>query len=134
VLKPIQSFSVIFFQEEQAAFTDKSLVVANADNKRKAYEFLDRISPHGSTDPMAGLKIAFDQNPQLIYLVTDGDFDQVGNAAVEKYIAERNANKQVKICTIAFVSRGEEYEKVLKRIAEQSGGTFRYVSGEEIGQ
>ena len=133
-LVPSQSFNVIFFQEDKAASIDKGLIVANPESKRKAYDFLEKTSAHGTTDPISAMKLAFDQNPQLIYLLTDGDFDQVGNEAVEKYIAERNANKQVKISTIAFVSRGEEYEKVLKRIADQNGGIFKYVSDEELGR
>jgi len=131
-LRVIQSFNVIFFQETSAAAVDKNLVVANPENKRKAYDFLEKTAPHGSTDPIPALKIAFDSKPQLIYLLTDGDFPD--NEAVLKYIRERDKDHSVKINTIAFVTRGEEYEKVLKTIATETGGLFKYVSDKELEQ
>jgi hypothetical protein len=130
-LQPIQVFDVIFFQEKDVASAEqRALVVANPDNKRKAYKFLEQVAAHGSTDPIPALKLAFDQKPQLIYLLTDGDFPD--NQAVLDYIRQRNAEHKVKINTIAFVGRGEEYEKIMKQIAKDSGGIFKYVSGEEL--
>jgi len=129
-LKPVQTFDVIFFQEKDVASSEKSLVVANPDNKRKAYAFLDNVAAHGSTDPIPALRLAFDLKPQLIYLLTDGDFPD--NQAVLTYIRQRNGDKKVKINTIAFVGRGEEYEKVMKQIASESGGLFKYVSGDDF--
>jgi len=129
-LQPVQVFDVIFFQEKDVATAARSLVVANPDNKRKAYAFLEQIAAHGSTDPIPALKLAFDQRPQLIYLLTDGDFPD--NQAVLQYIQGRNGDHKVKINTIAFVGRGEEYEKIMKKIAQDSGGVFKYVSGDEL--
>lgn len=129
-LKPIQAFGIIFFQEQEAAALDAKLVMATADHKKQAQEFLDQMTPHGGTEPIHGLKIAFDQEPQLIYLLTDGDFPD--NQKVLDYIRQRNIGGKVKINTIAFVGRGEEYEKVLKQIAQENHGSFRYVSGGEL--
>lgn len=129
-LKPIQAFGIIFFQEQKAAALDRMLVMANGEHKKQAYEFLDQTTPHGSTEPIHGLEIAFDQEPQLIYLLTDGDFPD--NQKVIDYIRRRNVGRKVKINTIAFVGRGEEYEKVLKQIAQENHGSFKYVSGGEL--
>ena len=43
-----------------------------------------------------------------------------------------NKDKKVKINTIAFMDRGEEYEKLLKQIADENGGLFKFVSDTEL--
>ena len=44
----------------------------------------------------------------------------------------RPANAKVKVHTIAFVDPGEDYEKALRQIADDSGGTFRFVAAEDL--
>ena len=55
-LKPIQSFNIIFFQDQKCvALDNSSMVPATPDNKRKAYAFLDNVTTSGTTDPIPGL-------------------------------------------------------------------------------
>jgi hypothetical protein len=130
-LKPVQSFNVIFFQEEQAAGLSKAgLLPAVGENKRKSQQFLQDVHPTGPTDPIPALELAFRQRPELIWLLTDGDFPD--NDAVLAFIRERNKHRAVKINTIAFVTRDEGYEKVLRTIAEENGGQFRFVAEAEL--
>jgi len=130
-LKPIQSFDILFFAEDNyEALDKKALLLAAPENKRKAYEFLDKTAPHGSSDPIPGLRGAFAVQPQLIYILTDGDFPN--NAQVVEEVRKLNKDKKVKINTIAFMERGEEYEKVLKQIADENGGLFKFVSDAEL--
>lgn len=129
-LKPIQAFDIIFFSEDNYLAMDKGLLNAIPETKRKAYDFLDKTSPHGSSDPIPGLRAAFATQPQLIYMLTDGDFPN--NAQVIEEIRKLNAAKKVKINTIAFMDRGEEYEKLLKQIADENGGLFKFVSDSDL--
>lgn len=130
-LKPIQSFDIIFFSEDNFfALDNKSLLLATPENKRKAYDFLDKTAPHGSSDPIPGLRAAFATQPQLIYMLTDGDFPN--NSQVLEELRKLNKDKKVKINTIAFMDRGEEYEKLLKQIADEHGGLFKFVSDTEL--
>lgn len=130
-LKPIQSFDIIFFSEDNfVALDNKSLLLATPETKRKAYDFLDKTAPHGSSDPIPGLRAAFATNPQLIYMLTDGDFPN--NNQVLEELRKLNKDKKVKINTIAFMDRGEEYEKLLKQIADEHGGLFKFVSDTEL--
>ncbi len=130
-LKPIQSFDIIFFSEDNfVALDNKSLLLATPETKRKAYDFLDKTAPHGSSDPIPGLRAAFATQPQLIYMLTDGDFPN--NSQVLEELRKLNKDKKVKINTIAFMDRGEEYEKLLKQIADEHGGLFKFVSDSEL--
>jgi len=80
--------------------------------------------------PIPGLRAAFAAEPQLIYLLTDGDFPN--NTAVLEEIRKLNAARRVKINTIAFMDHGEEYERTLKQIADENGGVFRFVGEGEL--
>lgn len=128
-LRPVQQFNIIFFNDT-AHVLDRELLMAVPEVKRKAYEFMDGVSASGSTEPVAALRAAFAARPQLIFLLTDGDFPN--NAEVLAEIARLNADKRVMINTIAFMDRGEEYEKLLQRIARENGGVFKFVSDSDL--
>ena len=46
--------------------------------------------------------------------------------------AKLNSAKKVQINTIAFIDPGEEYEKLLKTIAGDNKGLFRFISEQEL--
>ena len=132
-LKPIQSFNIIFFSEDNFVALDKqSLLLATPETKRKAYDFLDKTAPHGSSDPLPGLRSAFANGPQLIYMLTDGDFPN--NDAILTEIRKLNKDKKVKINTIAFGNDdGESFHKFLKQIADENGGMYKWVKEADLG-
>ena len=133
-LRPVQAFDVIFFSEDSYIAYDKQLAQAVPENKRRAYEFLEKTTCHGSSDPVPGIRAAFATNPQLIYMLTDGDFpnNQAVIEEIKKLNAARPGNQKVKINTIAFMDRGEEYEKLLKQIADENGGLFKFVTDNDL--
>jgi hypothetical protein len=82
------------------------------------------------------LELAFAQKPELIYLLTDGDFPD--NDAVIRLCRQRAGDGRTKINTIAFCAKEAldradtlEYIKMLKTIASDSGGRFRLVTNED---
>ncbi len=129
-LKGGQAFDIIFFFADGYVALDGQLLLALPEAKRKAYDFLDKTAPHDSSDPIPGLRAAFATKPELVYMLTDGDFPN--NALVLAEIRKLNAGRNVKINTIAFMDRGEEYEKFLKQIADENGGTFKFVAEQDL--
>ncbi len=132
-LRPIQAFGIVFFQDEKFSSLDSALVAATPENKRKAQKFLEDITTTGTTNPLPGIELAFKQHPQLIYILTDGDFPD--NDAVLKKIRELNKDKKVKINTIAFVSSSDTdtaFLELLKTIAKENGGVFKHVAEDEL--
>jgi len=129
-LQPTQQFDVIFFFEDSYLALDNQLQNALPETKRKAYDLLDKTSPHSTSDPIPGLRAAFAAGPELIFMLTDGDFPN--NDKVHEEVRKLSAGKKVVINTIAFMDRGEEYENLLKQIADETKGTFKFVSEQEL--
>lgn len=132
-LRPIQTFGIIFFQDEKFSSLTPELINATPENKRKAQKYLEDITTTGTTNPIPGIELAFKQHPQLIYLLTDGDFPD--NDAVLKRIRDLNKEHKVKINTIAFVSSADTdtaFLDLLKTVAKENGGVFKHVAEDEL--
>jgi hypothetical protein len=134
VLRPIQAFNVIFFSDADVTALSKSgLVMANPQNKRKAFELADKTAAAGTTDPLPAIRLAFEQKPELIYVLTDG-FDQIVSfdAVIEEF-RKLNADKKVKVNTILVRSAGDpELERVVRTIAAENGGICRIVDRQDM--
>lgn len=93
----------------------------------EAHEWLDSVKSKGGTQPATSFHHAFALTPppDAIFFMTDGKIP--GN--IDKVVANLNARRQKKIPvhTIAFMNRAAA--PLLERIAEQSGGSFRFVAG-----
>mgnify|MGYP000271125818 FL=1 len=133
-LSPAQRFHVIFFATGKPKENPPHrLVYATVENKRLAVNFLNRIIPEGQTDPIPALKRAFTvlkaargkKEGQLIYLLTDGEFPD--NEKVLQEIRKLNARHTIHINTILHWHHSPNVMKVLKQIAQENGGVFKYV-------
>ena len=131
-LQPIQSFHVIFFSSEKPEeMKPRRLARALAKRKKDAFTFLDTIVAEGRTDPIPALQAAFrvpGGPPELIYFMTDGEFDPSVVARIRGW----NRDKKVKINTIAFLYRSGE--ALLKQIARDSNGRYKFVSAADLGE
>lgn len=131
VLVPTQAFNIVFFQEGKGESLDGKMVVANPANKTRAYQFLSELTVKSNSDPIPSLKLVFGLRPQLIFLLTDGAFDD--NDAVINEVKRLNATKQTRVNTIAFFrpdqpdSDRKVCEDVLRQIAKENGGQFKVV-------
>ena len=136
-LKPVQSYNVIFFHDGQrvGAASDSALLPATADNKRKGFAFMDNFTTSGTTDPMPALRLAFRQGPELVYFLSDGEFNNLRSYQdVMDEIDRLNPGRKVKVNTILFDTYDKEAEAAMQKIAADHGGTYRYVREAELGQ
>ena len=123
-LRRSQKFHVILFNSGALLESPpQRLVNAIEANKRELFAFLDEVEPKGSTKPENAMARAFDLEPDLIYLLSDGvDFD----ADLLNKLNEWNRDRKVKIFVIGYLDRtGRE---ILERIAREHGGEFKFVS------
>ncbi len=121
-----QFFNVIFFSDSDAnVMANDALLPANAFNKDRCAKFVESATAAKTTNPIPALEVAFKQHPELIYLLTDGEFDE--NEVVVKWIADHNKDHKIKINTIHFVTGAEDPKAVLQKIAKDNGGFFKVV-------
>ncbi len=129
-LKPIQGFNIIYFCDDGkvAAFHRQALQPATATNKARIDEFLRQVFYLGTTRPLPAIRMAFAQQPELIYLLTDG-LEQVDDlSGIVAEFRRLNVGNKVKVNTILIgTAREPMLEDALKTIARDSGGVFKQV-------
>jgi hypothetical protein len=84
-----------------------------------------QLKAEGGTHPLPAFELVFTLRPRpdAIYFMTDGEFD--GDSP--RRIALLNADLRIPIHCICFDSA--EGETLMRRIAQDSGGTYTFVSG-----
>ncbi|MFH0982470.1 MAG: VWA domain-containing protein [Planctomycetota bacterium] len=122
-LRRSMRFHVIFFNAGPPLENPpKKLVHAAREEKAALATFLTGIQPQGNTDPIPAMRRAFAVSPDVIYFLTDGEFDPQLVEELRKW----NVDKRVRIFTIAYVS--QRGAALLEQIAREHNGQYRFVS------
>jgi hypothetical protein len=120
-LRENQQFFVIFFNDGALPMPTERLLPATRDNINQTLDWLKYVECGGGTNPLPGLLLALQLRPDAIYLLTDGKFDP----QIVWEVAQAEPPTPIPIYTISFASRTAE--KLLKSIAKETGGIYRYV-------
>ena len=121
-----EEFHVIFFSSgPPVEMPSRRLVNATVRNKQLASEFIDSIICQNKADPTQAIERAFACRPDIIYILTDGDF---GVQSVD-LINRLNADKKVIVRMIQF---GGAEGAVLKEIGEEDGGLHPRVPEKDL--
>ncbi|MFN0136490.1 MAG: hypothetical protein ACKVS9_10300 [Phycisphaerae bacterium] len=143
-LAPTQSFGVLIFYSEYDAGartenfkTDAfqvQLVLADPDNRRKLFSWIDRRKPRGATQPLQALKRALALKPDAIFFFSDGDFD---DKLVDE-IGRANEGRKTAIHCLVFdealiqdtgdMPQLTSGARRLEKIAQQNGGKMKVVT------
>jgi uncharacterized protein with von Willebrand factor type A (vWA) domain len=116
-------FYVIFYDDAECPIREPNLIRATRENIDRAIGWIQSVNGGGGTDPTAAMQRALRLNPDTIWLLSDGCFpDQVAD-----FVRAENPQKKVHINTIAF--HDPSGEQVLRRIAQENKGDFRFVPG-----
>jgi hypothetical protein len=86
--------------------------------------WLDQLAPGGGTKPLPAFHEVYslDVMPDVIFFMTDG---QIPKTSADEVADLNGRGRRVVINTIAFGDPSSQAQ--LKRIAEESGGTYRFV-------
>jgi hypothetical protein len=133
-LQPDQFFYIIFFLQGDKLLESGDGFLARATPKAKtaANEFIDTVTPAGTTDPLNALNRAmqirdYSKNScGLIYFLSDGfDLQPEGadNFAQQVENLRKNLAPSAIINTIGFWTQDQD-RKILETVAKQSGGQF----------
>ena len=129
-----QSFNVVFFRNDEfAAAFPGELKPATGRFKDELSSFLETVDMTGRTNPIPALEAAFKMGPELIFFLTDGQFNGVTSYDdVLSTIDRLNAGETAFINTIQFITQEPGAEEVLREIARRTGGEYRYVSRDDL--
>lgn len=111
---------------------EERAVFATNENKAHVEEWMKTVELELKTLVYDSVVTALEMYPDAIYILTDGKFGDT--AKVERYLAQNNyihdeqGDKRAKIIihTVGFYSR--DGEPVLKKMADDYGGTYRFVA------
>jgi hypothetical protein len=129
-LDETQRFSVIFFNQDFMPMPSSmskagKLKLMNARNKEKqeAKEWISKVLPEGGTIPFPAMELAISAKPDLIVLLSDGEFaqDQVENILNDNRLRGKAKPKPINCIGLS------ENPRTLEEIANQSGGVYIFV-------
>jgi hypothetical protein len=126
-LREDQVFDVLFMSSgPPVEAPPRGLRPATKENKQRTAEFIDGILPPGETDPLKSIFRAFDLKPDVIVMLTDGEFE----SGLVDLVASLNEDGKTKVHTIGFLyTTGQA---VLKRIAAENGGVYKFISEKDL--
>jgi hypothetical protein len=141
-LKPDQRFYVVFYDENpkymrvtSPSQSDSSSVYATPENKQAMRRWAMAVQQARGQSPPDVLKFAFKLRPDVIFLLSDGEF----TAQTETVIRENNRQENLFgesgpisiIHTIRYpgvsTTEGRQAEVQMQRIAAENGGQYRNV-------
>jgi hypothetical protein len=129
-LKPGQRFHVSFFHSGARPMFEENppagLAAASPAMTTRLQEWMAQIRAGGGTRPDAALQIAARLKPDVIYLLSDGEFSPL--SATTKELIQTH---QIVVHTIAFESSAGA--RLLEDIANGSGGTYRFIPAQGAG-
>lgn len=132
-----QQFNIVVTHSGRVEqFRRGTLAWANAQNKLQGAEFVNtklRTAIRGRALPNEAMREAFAARPELIYFLSDGDYEDVQDAilgnrrtSLENTLAELNRERGARI-TVIFFGDAPRPRIILERIAREHGGNFRTV-------
>ena len=128
-LAPADTFTIIVPRERNNLVFSRDLLPATDDNRRAATEFISTIAPKHQNDFAQALKLISAVKPDLIHLLSDGDFDS------EKFLhglADLNRDKRMRIHATLFALSDQTVEgnhrtEVMKQLAADHRGEFSVI-------
>lgn len=125
-----QVFNVSFFSGRGApvVFDARDMIPADANNKLAACAFAKRYSCGGNSRGLPAIKAALKRNPDVTYLVTDGDFDDSDEILVTIRAMNGDGFTKINVILVSGAAKNDPTNyKFLKQIADENGGTCRVV-------
>ena len=135
-----QEFLVLLYNSYTVAMNNRApkLVTANRENQTAAINWLTKQQPGGTTYVATSLKKAFELRPDAIFLLSDGEFDDLplveavlqhfnGNLAgqAENRSYERLPEEMIPVHTISLGGKSGAW--TMQKIAEQNQGTYTVI-------
>jgi len=136
-MKPKQRFYIFFFGEDIEAMkldgkNEESFpVYATPENIQKTIVWMDRVRVQGGKHPAEVIERAIEMDPDGIFLLFDGEttIDLAPRVRKSNLVDDFISGPQtrVPIHSVCFYTEKPEAQQLMKTIAQQNLGTYRYV-------
>jgi hypothetical protein len=136
-LSSSSEFQIVFYNHSPSIFGEShysdQLYAATPEYKEHAKQFVEQMGAHGFTNHFAALEAAFTLNPDVIFLLTDGEAkDDLHPSVVRrmfKYCQRRNI-----VINVVHFSNVPRPECTLIPLAEKTGGEHLFLSLEALAE
>jgi len=136
-MKPKQRFYIFFFGEEIEGMRlngreeETYPVYATRENIEKTIQWMDRVKIQSGKHPGEVIARAIEMEPDGIFLLFDGETTVDLGPRIRKsnqiYDLVLGEQTRVPIHSVCFYTENPEAQKLMKTIADQNLGTYRYV-------
>ncbi|MHB8974457.1 MAG: vWA domain-containing protein [Pirellulaceae bacterium] len=114
-----QSFCVLLFHSEMVVPMSAKLIHAQAAAKKSLRRALTQVQAFDGTDPTSAIQAAISLRPDVIYVLSDGEFEYGTTGRV----TEMNRDSGIVINTIGFQVDAD----TLRQVAKENRGEYRFV-------
>lgn len=136
-LTPAQRFQILTYMSDPdgtriVEFAAGRLTYANEKNKAAAGDFTKNLKVvRGAFDPVRALTMAYALQPELIYLLSDGEYDEFPELVTK--VRELHQQCPTKITAISF-NPAPRNMRLLQSVVNETGGNFRLVEESRLGK
>ena len=117
-------FFIIFFNHRTDAMPISAMLPATPDNVSGISAWVNSQEPIGRTRPSEALLQAFEQEPDVVWLLSDGEFSQ----RVHQLVRDINPSRTVRINTLGFGTEWYYGSRSLRQMAAENGGAFTLIA------
>ncbi|MCO6453971.1 MAG: VWA domain-containing protein [Pirellulaceae bacterium] len=125
-LQPAHRFQIIAYHHKPAYFSDEGLIPVTPENLRRVSKFFGGLAAFGATRHDAALLAALREQPDVVFLLTDGGDPGLNSAALQQ-IRQRAKGRTTIHCLQFGFGPLQERDGFMTRLAADTGGSFGYV-------
>lgn len=119
-LSPENRFFIIFFDDEPRPMPARQMQRALPHLQQRYLKWAVEEKPHGGTQPVLALRLALKMEPDVIFFLTDGEFEYKTRSILKNIRQSRTAIH-------TFALGNPRAEKELRRFAAANGGKYQFV-------
>jgi hypothetical protein len=130
-------FQIIFYNDNPVMFGDDhyghELFSATEENKQRANEYIENMKAEGFTNHLAALDMAIGMEPNVIFLLTDGEAKDDLHPSIVRKLYKICLRKKILLNVIHFCNQPRE-NCTLERLAEKTGGQHIFIKLQDLAE
>lgn len=125
-LEPNHRFQIIGYHQRTVTMKERQMLPATAENKGLVRNYISGLAAFGATNHENGLIAAAAFQPDIIVLMTDGDYPGLNSTKLK--LIKRGLPSGCQVHCIQFgIGPSQKTTNFMRKLAEQNHGTYRYI-------